>query len=116
MRSRFPLSLRDYIYRTKKLQKRVNANILLAEKAIGGEARLQNLAYGGFTAHIRLGDRRPVRLACIAVAARGYKVLPCTLPAAGTRNYVLKFQLAAEQLLAAILAHVTIAGKNVLPR
>jgi hypothetical protein len=32
--ARSSLSLRDYIYRTKKLQKRVNANVLLAEKAI----------------------------------------------------------------------------------
>ena len=34
----------------------------LAEKAIGGEARLQNLANGDFTAQVRLGDGRLVGL------------------------------------------------------
>jgi len=32
--ARLPVSLRDYIYRIRPLQKRVNANIVLAEKAI----------------------------------------------------------------------------------
>jgi hypothetical protein len=40
----------------------VSRSGFLAEKAMGGEPRLQNFANGDFTAQVRLGDRRLVGL------------------------------------------------------
>jgi hypothetical protein len=44
------------------------------------------------------------------------QVLPRALSALSARNYVLEFQFAAEELLAAILAYESVTDKDVLPR
>ena len=60
--------------------------------------------------------RSPICLAPVAVATRGYQVLPRAQSASSARNYMLQFQFAAQELLAAILANVSVANEDVLPR
>jgi hypothetical protein len=60
--------------------------------------------------------RRPICLAPVAVATRGNQVLPRALSASSARNYMLQFQFAAQKLVAAILASVSVADEDVLPR
>jgi len=60
--------------------------------------------------------RRPVPFANIAVTARSNQVLPRIQSTSRARNHVLQFQFAAHELLAAILADVSVANEDVLPR
>src|SRR6202043_503603 len=60
--------------------------------------------------------RCPICLARVAVAPRGNQGLPRALSASSTGNYMFQFQFAAQELLAAILANVSVANEDVLPR
>src|SRR5580658_3664221 len=60
--------------------------------------------------------RRPVGLSPVAVTARSDQVLPRAQSSLSARNHVLQFQFAAKELLAAVLAKVSVANKDVLPR
>lgn len=59
---------------------------------------------------------RSISLSRIARTARSNKVLPVAQPTPSAWNYVLELEFAAQQLRTAVLARVSIADEDVLPR
>jgi hypothetical protein len=60
--------------------------------------------------------RCTICLAHVAGMTRGNQVLPRALSASSARNYMLELQFAAQELLAAILANVSVANEDVVSR
>jgi len=92
--------------------------LLLADSRLAHEStRGVNRHAAWLTEQLHACFRRgPICLAPVAVATRGNQVLPLALSASSARNYMLQFQVGAQELLAAILANVSIANEDVLPR
>ena len=85
--------------------------LLLADSCLAHEcARSMNRHPARLTEQFHASFRRcPICFAPVAVATRSYQVLPRALSASSAWNHMLQFQFAAQKLLAAILANVSVA-------